>query len=62
MRLIAVAFVIFSGAVLLAVDSLPDTRAAHIDDLANFCIVFGLLAMGVELYVVPIIKWKLKRD
>jgi len=62
MRLIAIAFVIFSGAGLLAVDSLPDTRAAHIDDLANSCIVLGLLAMGVELYIVPFIKWKFDRD
>ena len=62
MRLIATAFVIFSGAVLLAVDSLPDTRAAHIDDFAGFCIFFGLLAMGVELYIVPFIKWKFDRD
>lgn len=62
MRLIAIAFVIFSGAVLLAVDSLPDTRGSHIDDLATSCIVLGLLAMGVELYLVPFIKWKLGRD
>ena len=61
MRIVAILVLIFLGAGLLAVDQLSDSYGKA-DDFGMFTFAVGLLALGIELYVLPIIKWKLNRD
>ena len=61
MRLIAIALVVLSGALLLGVDILSERRGFY-DELGFAIVILGLIALGIELYIVPIVKWKFRRD
>jgi len=57
MRLIALAIVVLAGAVMVGLDCLPNTYGGA-DDLGFFTIFVGLVALGIELYVLPFIRKK----
>ena len=57
MRLIALAIVVLAGAVMVGLDCLPNTRGVAAD-FGSFTVFVGLVAFGVELYVLPFIRKK----
>ena len=54
MRLIAISIVVLAAGIMTAADALPKTRGIA-GDLGPFCVVAGLIALGIELYLTPII-------
>ena len=54
MRLIAILVVIVTGALMLCMDALPDIRGL-VDEFGVFMVVAGLIALTLELYVIPVL-------
>jgi len=53
-RPIAISIVVLAGGIMAAADALPETYGIA-GDLGPFCVVVGLIALGIELYLAPII-------
>jgi hypothetical protein len=56
MRLIALSIVVIAGTLMVGVDALTESRRGYADDLGPFTVVAGLVGLGLELYLLPLLK------